>query len=80
MSGVYKLTNGSSIQRLADNAFIPPDPANTDYAAYLKWLEEGNTPDDADPVPEPVVTTPTVEDLQAQLAAISAQLAALTKK
>ena len=80
MSGVYKLTNGSSIQRLADNAFIPPDPANTDYAAYLKWLEEGNTPDDADPVPEPVVATPTVEELQAQLAAISSQLAALTKK
>ena len=79
MSGVYKLTNGSSIQRLADNAFIPPDPANTDYAAYLKWLDEGNTPDAADPIPDPVVVQPTIEELQAQLATISAQLAALTK-
>jgi hypothetical protein len=37
-----------SIKRLSDNAFIPFDPANTDYAEYLKWLEEGNTPLPAD--------------------------------
>jgi hypothetical protein len=30
------------IKRLADNAFIPFDPANTDYQAYLRWCEEGN--------------------------------------
>ena len=23
---------------------IPFDPDNTDYQAYLKWVEEGNTP------------------------------------
>ena len=27
---------------------IPLDPDNTDYQAYLKWLEEGNTPEAAD--------------------------------
>ena len=40
------------IKRLADNAFIPFDPANTDYAEYLKWLEAGNAPLGADtPLP-----------------------------
>lgn len=32
------------IKRIADNAFIPFDPANTCYQAYLKWLSEGNQP------------------------------------
>ena len=40
-------TEPTGIKRLADNAFIPTDPANTDYQEYLKWLDEGNTPEPA---------------------------------
>ena len=36
------------IQRLSDNAFIPFDPANTDYQAFLLWKSEGNEPLPAD--------------------------------
>jgi hypothetical protein len=34
----------SVIQRDGDGAFIPFDPDNVDYQAYLAWLAEGNQP------------------------------------
>lgn len=47
---MYQLTNSSIIHRLADNTWIPADPASTDYAQYLAWLAEGNEPLPADPI------------------------------
>ena len=48
----YALTHSpGTVLRLADQAFIPTDPANLDYLAYLAWVNAGNTPDPAPGVP-----------------------------
>jgi hypothetical protein len=55
MYKLLKLSNGelsNGVIRTTDNTFIPTAPDNTDYQAYLKWLEEGNTPLPADEVTE----------------------------
>ena len=41
----------NSVMKIDDNGqiwFIPFALDNTDYQAYLKWLDEGNTPLPAD--------------------------------
>jgi len=51
----YKLLppnpNGLDSVFRSDGWSIPFDPANTDFAAYLQWVEQGNSPE---PAPEPV--------------------------
>ena len=66
---MYKLFMNSDgkvgiVIRLSDGANIPPDPANTDYAAYLEWVEAGNTPEPA-PIPEPPAPLTTEQKLEA---------------
>ena len=50
---MYQLTSGDTIIRLSDNAYIPQAPGNRDYAEYLEWIEEGNTPEPAPAPPAP---------------------------
>jgi len=46
----YGTTQNSSINCTIDgiSMSVPLDPANTDYQAILEWVEDGNTPEDAD--------------------------------
>ena len=71
----YQLTTGNTILRTSDNAFIPPDLANVDFAEFTAWLEAGNTPDPA-PIPEPPVPLTPAEKL-AQYGLTVAELKAL---
>ena len=41
-------TESNMVIRLADMAYIPFDPDNTDYQAYLKWVADGGVPTPAD--------------------------------
>jgi hypothetical protein len=52
---MYKLIKNpegqvTTILLIATNAFIPANPDNTDYQAYLAWVAQGNTPQPADEV------------------------------
>lgn len=69
---MYKLIpNGVDLNGMC----IPDDPANSDYAAYLAWLAEGNTPEPYVAPPPAPVTQVTMR--QARLALHNAGLLTL---
>jgi hypothetical protein len=65
----YSTIIGSDVIIRDDGAQIPPDPANSDYSTYLRWIDEGNV---AEVLPEPHPTAAEREEA----AAVSAELLA----
>lgn len=49
----FKLTK-TGVRRLDDGAFIPNDPDNLDWKAFLAWQAAGNVPQPVDPDPAPI--------------------------
>jgi hypothetical protein len=41
---MYQLAKYDCVIRLSDGANIPMDESNTDYQAYLAWVEAGRVP------------------------------------
>ena len=81
----YQLTTlGGTVLRSIDGAYIPVDPGNADYAAYLAWEAAGNSPDPAPIPPRPTQInpgdfllrfTPTEQSAIQQLAITNGQIA-----
>lgn len=46
---VGAISNEKTIVRELDMAYIPTDPANSDYQQYLAWVAEGNTAEEWSP-------------------------------
>jgi hypothetical protein len=101
MAAEYKQLNdpmtgtiSETILRVADQAHIPPDPANRDRADYDLWVAEGNAPDPPDPLPEPAPPQPvelpahpeepmdaaTKQYVDTQVASVTARLDALERR
>jgi hypothetical protein len=53
-------SNGSISLSVGDGVMFLPgeDNGTPEWSAYKAWLEEGNTPLPADPIPEPEPLTP----------------------
>jgi hypothetical protein len=50
---MYKLLLDGGVYHVPSGMSIPPDPANRHWQEYQRWLAAGNTPEPAEPEPEP---------------------------
>jgi hypothetical protein len=82
--GYAKIENGVITNTIVADADFAAEHGLVEFPAYvgdkavgIGWKYNGTNFTEPDPVVAPVVTTPTKEQLMAQLAALSAQIQAL---
>lgn len=54
---IYKIITDTVLAKIDDDG-ISRMSCSIENLEYLIWLSEGNTPDPADPIPEPLELTP----------------------
>ena len=73
----YQLTATDTVIRTADQAHIPPDPANRDRAEYEQWLADGGVPNPyvppEMPTPEPPPEATVLYDHENRLRSLEGQ-------
>jgi len=79
----YQLATGPGggiIIRARDGASFSEAKGNPDYEEYLVWLADGNTPDPADPLPDPGPAKITTDEVDAKVQAAAADVLAVDAK
>ena len=72
---MYRITDDNgSIIRESDNACIPEDYENLDYAEFINWVSEGNTPLPYEPPPVDLKAA-----ARAELAATDSEIARVSE-
>lgn len=71
---MYQLTNTGTIIRLSDNAFIPADLGNRDYADFIAWKAKGNEPLPIPPKSEEQLRAEWKKERAAAVAAITVEV------
>lgn len=52
---MYQIINATSVRHIPSGTVFPLPPAESYGHDYQRWLDAGNTPEDADPPPPPSV-------------------------
>lgn len=79
MNGYKWVIGHQAVIRLSDGAHIPNDRNNLDWQMFERWIIDGNKPDEADAIIQPIDLTPEKLKLKDSTAKADDRLDALVK-